>query len=153
MFSLYERVLRTTRSASEKQIDAGARLAAGAMRGMHEVVDLNINMVRATIEQTNFAVRQLLSARDLKELLALAGAQLEPNAHRGFDYGYYLVTITTGLQSQLIRFVGERVDDANHRLDSLADTAGQAQATDAVLALPEIETDERLSKSARITSR
>lgn len=153
MLSHYERVLRTIRGASNKQIDAGARLAAGAMHGVHDVIVLNVNMLRATIEQTNFAVRQLLSARDLKELLALAGAQLEPNAHRGFDYGYYLVTITTGLQSQLIRFVGERVDDANRRLASLADNAGQAQATDAVLTLPGIETDERLSKSALITSR
>lgn len=146
MFSLNERVFTTAEVASGKQIDASARLAAGTMHGMHDVVDLNINMVRATLQQTNFATRQLLSAKDLGEMVKLAGAQLEPSARRGFDYGYYLVAIAAGLQSQLIRFIGERMDDANGRLALLANTAGQAGASDASLIQSETKKNRRAAR-------
>ena len=126
MHSLHEQLFRAVGAQLEQHLDTNAMLAAGAMQGMQEFAGLNINMARATLEQSNFAARQLLLAQDLKQLLALACAQLAPNARRAFDYGYYIVTIATGLQSQLIRFAGERMGDTNLQLALLRAFAGQA---------------------------
>ncbi|HZW12002.1 MAG TPA: TIGR01841 family phasin [Noviherbaspirillum sp.] len=153
MFSLHEQVSRATEAQLEKQIDTNAALAAGAMHGVQEVAGLNINMARATLEQSNFATRQLLSAQDLKQLIALAGAQLEPNARRAFDYGYYLVTIAAGLQSELIRFVGERMDETSSRLALLASTAAQAQTPVPPFPRPRAKPAGRAGQPPRVATR
>lgn len=126
MFSLPDQILGATRAHMTKCVDTGTVLAAGTMHGMQQIAGLNLNMAQATLEQTNFATRQLLSAQDIKQLLALAAAQLQPNARRTFDYGYYLSTIAADMQSALIRFTGTRIAEANGRLAAMVASACQA---------------------------
>jgi phasin family protein len=119
MLSLPDQILRAAEAHMTEQVDNSAALAAGAMHGMQQIAGLNINMVRATLEQANFATRQLLSAQDLRQLLALAAEQLQPNARQAFDYGYYLSTIAADMQLALIRFAGIRIAEAEQRLATL----------------------------------
>lgn len=120
MFSIHDRVSRAAQAQIESQLDTGATLADQAMYSMQQVTALNLNLARATLEQSNFAMRQVMSAQDADELLALAAAQIQPNARRTLDYGYYLVTITAGAQTGLIETVGARIADASRRLLALA---------------------------------
>lgn len=125
MFTVQDRMSKATQRQIESQLDAGARLADTAMHSMQQVADLNLNLARATLEQSNFAARQFLSAQDTEQVLSLAAAQVEPNLSRTLDYGYYLTTITADAQAGLIDMVGSRIADTNRQLNALADNIDQ----------------------------
>lgn len=126
MFPVQDRMSQATQRQLESQLDAGTRLADTAMHSMQQVADLNLNMARATLEQSNFVTRQLLSAQDAEQLLSLAAAQVEPNVSRTLDYGYYLTTITADAQAGLIDAVGSRIAETSRQLDALAENIDHA---------------------------
>lgn len=126
MFPMQEHVSKATQAGMASQFDAGAALTDTMMDGMQQVADLHLNLARATLEQSNFAARQLMSAKDSRHFLTLAAAQIQPSARRAFDYGYYLTTIAADTQTSAIHVIGYRVAEANRVLIELAGDAGSA---------------------------
>lgn len=100
MFSMHECV--PTKAQVESQLTAGAALADTVMDGMHRVTDLNLNLARSALQQSNLAVRQLANAEDTCHFMTLTVAQLQPATQRLFDYGYYLLTIASAMQSAML---------------------------------------------------
>jgi phasin family protein len=100
MFFTDERVPATAQV--KLQLKTGAVLADTVMEGMHQVTDLNLNLARSVLQQSNLAARQLTNAEDLRHFMALTAAQLQPAAQRVFDYGYYLLMIASSTQSAIL---------------------------------------------------
>ncbi|HZW19901.1 phasin family protein [Noviherbaspirillum sp.] len=103
MLAFHEEFSRAARDQLSWQLDAGSVLGDTLVQGLRQYAELNLGMLRLTLEQGNLAARQLASVRDARQLMSLAQAQLAPNAARGFDYGYYAATIAAGMQSGAIR--------------------------------------------------
>lgn len=120
MFPIQDRVSRAAQAQIESQLDAGTALADKAIHNFQQMTDLNLNLARAALEQTNFAARQFMTAQDTEQFLSLAAAQFQPNAERTLDYGYYLTTLTAKAQAELIEVIGDRITDTSGRLSMLA---------------------------------
>jgi len=103
MRAFHEKVSRAAQDQLSWQLTVGSTLGNTLVHGLRQYTELNLGMLRLTLEQGNLAARQLASARDARQLVTLAAAQLEPNAARGFDYGYYAATIAADMQSGAIR--------------------------------------------------
>lgn len=94
-------------------------MADKTLESTDQLVQLNINLARATLEQSNIAIRQLVAAEDLQEFCSLWSAQLQPNARRLFDHGYYLSMILAAAQIELMKLVSDSVADLDRKVISL----------------------------------
>ncbi len=121
MLSIHDQIRRARQARMILQLEMHAALSSKVMDSMQQVADLNLNLARTILEQSNFAARQLMLAKDAHEFLSIATAQIHPNATRILDYGYYLVTITTGAQADVIKAIGNRSADSNRELILLAE--------------------------------
>jgi hypothetical protein len=124
MLEIHDHVSRAARASVSRQLDAGTTLGDAMMDAVRQYADLNLNMARVTLEQGNLAARQLMSARDSNQFVSLAAAQVQPNALRTFDYGYYLTSITADAQTHVIRAAGGGLAEANREWIELAGRAG-----------------------------
>jgi hypothetical protein len=86
------------------------------MQSLRRYTDLNLGLMRATLEQGNLATRQLMTAQDMRQFLFLAEAQVHPSALRALDYGYYLATIAAETQAGVTRALGGNIAEAGREL-------------------------------------
>lgn len=94
------------------QIAVGARLGETLMQGLRQYAELNMGMVRVTLEQGNIVIRQLAAAQDARQFLSLASAQIHPGILRGLDYGYYSGKIFSGMQGGMLQVLSVMPDSA-----------------------------------------
>lgn len=100
MTSLPEQLSAARRSQIEAQLELLHSLSTQAISNAHQVIALNLNATRSSVEQSSAAVRQLLEARDPRDLLAL-GTQSQQQFQQLMDYGRNLFSIAAGAQLDL----------------------------------------------------
>jgi phasin family protein len=100
MTSLPEQLSAARRSQIEAQLELLHSLSSRAISNAHQVIALNLNATRSSVEQSSAAVRQLLEARDPRDLLAL-GTQGQQQFQQLMDYGRSLFSIAAGAQLDL----------------------------------------------------
>ena len=110
MLAIHDGVSRATQDYVSWQLAVGGMIGDALVQGLRQMADLNMGMLRVTLEQGNLVARQLASARDTRQLMSLAEAQLQPGASLGLDYGYYLASILAGMQSGVIRAFGRNLE-------------------------------------------
>ena len=120
MFGIHEEVSGATRERLVWQLAVGTMLGETTVRALRQVTDLNLALLRATLEQGNLATRQLLAAQDARQFLSLAEAQVHPGALRSLDYGYYLATIIAETQAGVIRALGGSIAEAGREWGAVA---------------------------------
>ncbi|HYD94087.1 MAG TPA: phasin family protein [Noviherbaspirillum sp.] len=93
--------------------DISARLGSVAADGARQLFDLHLNLSRALLGQMNFAARQLMAARDMRQVFSLARVQFLPAARSALDYAYCLATIASDMQSGLLAAVSDSAAKGN----------------------------------------
>jgi phasin family protein len=102
MTSLPEQLSEARRSQLEAQLDFFRTLTAQAFDSASQVMALNFNASRASVEQSSRAVRQLMSISDPRDLLAL-GTHTEEQLRTLFAYSRDLFSIASGAPMDLLR--------------------------------------------------
>lgn len=103
MLANHDEVSRAAREQVSWQLAVGTMLGDTVVQGMRQYAELNMGMLRLTLEQGNFSTRQLAAAHDARQFLFLAAAQVHPGVMRALDYGYYLGTIVAEMQGGMLR--------------------------------------------------
>lgn len=119
MISTSNHVSQAARSSLNSRLTAVLSMAGKTLESTDQLAHLNINLARATLEQSNIAVRQLVAAKDLQKFCSLWSAQLQPNAWRLFDYCYYLSAILAAAQIELMKLVNDSVIDLDRKVISM----------------------------------
>jgi hypothetical protein len=120
MLAIQDEVSRATQEHLSRQLAVGTVLGQTMMRAVRQFAELNIGLVRATLEQMNFATRQLLSAGDSRQFLAMMAAQLQSDALRCLDYGYYCASIAAEAQTGVIKSLGGGMEETSREWAALA---------------------------------
>jgi phasin family protein len=93
-------------AARSAQIDAQLQFfqnyAATAVENAEQLLSLNVSTTRASMEKSSAAVRQLLAARDPRDLLALT-TQTQAHFESMLAYGRQLFSIASGAQARLLK--------------------------------------------------
>lgn len=113
MLANHDGVSRAARKQVSWQLAIGTMLGDTFMQGLRQYAELNMGMLRATLEQGNLAARHLAAAQDARQFLSLSAAQVQPGILRSLDYGYYLATIVAGMQSGVLRVFAVMPDTAS----------------------------------------
>jgi phasin family protein len=102
MTSLPEQLSAARQTQLEAQLELLRSLSTQAISSAEQVIALNLNATRASVEQSSAAVQQLLAVRDPRDLLAF-GAQTQQQFQQMMDYGRNLFSIAAGAQLGLAK--------------------------------------------------
>lgn len=121
MFTIPEQFSSAAKANFEAQLSLFASLTNKAFESVEKVVDLNLNVAKASLEDTSIAARQLLTAKDPQEFFSLTAAQAQPTAAKAIAYGRHLAGIATSAQAEFTRAAEEQIAETGRKFSSLVE--------------------------------
>jgi len=121
MFTIPEQFSSVAKANLEAQLSLITNLTNKAFESVEKVVDLNLNVAKASLEDSSIAARQLLSAKDPQEFFSLTAAQAQPTAAKAIAYGRHLAGIATSAQAELTRAAEEQIAETGRKMSALVD--------------------------------
>src|SRR3569832_2444195 len=89
-----------TRAGVEAQMTAMLEMASSTLSGLEKLFDLNLNAMRASIEESAAVARVLMDLKDPQQLLSLTTTQAKPNTKKKLAYSRHLVNIASSTQEE-----------------------------------------------------
>jgi phasin family protein len=121
MFSIPEQFSAASKAGFASQLALFSALTNKAFEGVEKIVGLNIIAAKASLEETDVAVKQFLSTKDVQEWLTLVAAQAQPNAEKALAYGRNLADITSGVQAEFAKAAEEQISETSRKLLDLVE--------------------------------
>ncbi len=121
MFSIPEQLSAATKTHIESQLAMFTTLTNKAFEGVEKIVDLNMNAVKASLEESTAAAQQIIAAKDPQEFLSLTAAQTQPTAEKAIAYGRHLASIATSTQAEFTKAAEEQIADTNRKVLALVE--------------------------------
>lgn len=121
MFSFQEQVSAAAKSSLEAQIALMTAFTNKAFESVEKVIDLNMNVARASLEDSAASVQQLLSAKDAKEFLSLSAAQAQPTAEKVLAYNRHLAGIASNTQAEFTKAAEAQVAETSRKVIALVE--------------------------------
>ena len=121
MFAIPEQFSAASKANFEAQLSLISALTNKAFEGVEKVVDLNLNVAKASLEESSAAAKQFLSAKDAQEWLSLAAAQAQPNAEKALAYGRHLASIASGVQAEFTKAAEAQIAETSRKVLELVE--------------------------------
>jgi phasin family protein len=110
-------------AAHKANIETLLGLTSKAFEGVEKLVELNLQVARAALEEAGETTKAALSVKDAQELLALQAGLLQPAAEKAASYGRHVYDITSGTQAEVAKVAEAQVTEAQRKLTALVETA------------------------------
>ncbi|HJV82257.1 phasin family protein [Noviherbaspirillum sp.] len=121
MFTIPEQFSAASKANLEAQLALLTNLTNKTFEGVEKMLDLNLNVARASLEESSAAAKQFLSAKDPQEWIAVAAAQAQPNAEKALSYGRHLATIASGVQAEFNKATEAQIAETSRKMLELVE--------------------------------
>lgn len=121
MFAVPEQFSSATKANVEAQFALLTSLSTKMFEGVEKIIDLNLNVAKASLEESSAAARQLLAAKDVQEFFSLSAAQAQPNAEKAIAYGRHLASIASSTQAEFTKAAESQIAETNRKVVALID--------------------------------
>jgi phasin family protein len=121
MFTTQEQFSSAAKANFEAQIAAATALTTKAFNNFAQIVELNVNTAKASIEQSTAAAQQLLAVKDVQEFFTLSASQTQPNAEKALAYGRSLAGIASAAQAEFAQATEAQFADVSRKVNALVD--------------------------------
>lgn len=121
MFSIPEQFSAATKSQFESQFAILNSFAATAFDSMQKIVDLNLNVVKSSLQESGLTAQQLITAKDPQEFFSLTSAQAQPTAEKALAYSRHLAGIATSTQAEFAKTAETQIAESNRKVLSLVE--------------------------------
>lgn len=119
MFSNTQQFSNATKALFEGQFATFSALTGNVVESVEKVVALNIAAVKASTEESTAAAKQLLTAKDPQEFLALVTAQAKLNAEKVQSYGRHLTEIVSSTKAEFNKAVEAQIAETKDKVTAL----------------------------------
>lgn len=119
MFTSPEQFASATKTLFDLQMQTFDMLANKTVKGLEQVVALNMATARNTMDQTLAASRDLSQARDARAAFDALSSRMAPGASDSAEYRAQLKTIIDEMQSEFRRAADVHVAEAKSTLSAL----------------------------------
>lgn len=123
MSSISEQLAAAAKAHFETQFQLLNTLTSKAFEGVEQVIELNMNAARTSLEDAASAAREMNSAADPQTLLAASAAQVQPNAGKTLDYNRHLAAIGESIYSEFAKAAEAQVAENRKKLAALVEEA------------------------------
>jgi len=116
MFSLPEEFSAATKNHFEAQLAMISTLTNKAFESIEKLVDLNMNVVKASLEESTIAAQKLMAVKNPQELMAFSSNQAQPGAEKAMAYSRHLATIASTTQAEFTKTAEAQIAETNRKM-------------------------------------
>lgn len=112
-------------AAQKANFDTLFGLTNKAFEGVEKLVELNLQVAKASLGEVAEGVNAVLSVKDAQELLAIQAGLLQPAAEKAAAYSRHLYDIATSMNADLGKLVETQAADVQAKYMSAVDAAAK----------------------------
>src|SRR6202020_1529382 len=112
-------------AANKAQFDTLFGLTNKAFEGLEKLLELNLQVVKSTLAESQENAQRVLSVKDAQELLALQASLAQPVAEKALSYGRHLYEIASSTQAEFARVAEAQFEDQNRKVQALVDNVAK----------------------------
>ncbi|MEY4749402.1 MAG: hypothetical protein RIQ60_1616 [Pseudomonadota bacterium] len=113
-------------ATNKANLDALVALSQQAFKGIEQLVELNMQAARSSLEETADKARAALGATDPQSLLALQTSLLQPSSEKAVAYGKQVADIAAATQAEVAKLAEAQVAQAQAQLAALVEAAAKS---------------------------
>jgi len=121
MFTIPEQFSAATKANFESQFAMFTALTNKAFESVEKIVDLNINVAKASMEESSAAAKQLFGAKDPQDFFSLSAAQAQPSAEKALAYSRHLASIASSTGAEFTKAAEAQIAETNRKIVALVD--------------------------------
>jgi phasin family protein len=110
-------------AAHKANVETLFGLTTKAFEGVEKLVELNLQVAKATMSEAAENAKAALSVKDAQELLALQSGLLQPAAEKAAAYSRHLYDIVAATSADLSKLVEAQTSEAQSKFMSAVDAA------------------------------
>lgn len=110
---------------SKANIEIALKAITSSFGNLERLTALNINTTRSLLDDNVGAIRAMLSAKDVRELVGLQASQAQPLVEKLAAYNRSVYEIVSQNQSEFVRLVESQIADLNKKFSSALDSAAK----------------------------
>jgi len=110
-------------AAQKANVETLFGLTNKAFEGVEKLVELNLQVAKASLGEVAETTRAAMSVKDPQELLALQASLMQPAAEKAAAYGRHLYDIVAGTNAEVTKAAESTIADAQKKVLSLVDNA------------------------------
>jgi phasin family protein len=113
----------------KSNLDTFFALSAKTFEGVEKLIDLNLNVAKATMAESADKAKELLALRDAQELIQFQVGLAQPSAEKVVAYSRHVGDIANSTRAEFVKFVEAQIADGNQKLAVLIDSASKNAPT------------------------
>ena len=110
-------------AAQKANVETLFDLTNKAFEGVEKLVELNLQVARASLSEVAETTKAALSVKDAQELLALQASLLQPSAEKAASYSRHVYDILAGTQAEVTKATEGTMADVQKKMMAAVDTA------------------------------
>jgi phasin family protein len=110
-------------AAQKANFDTLFGLTNKAFEGVEKLVELNLQVVKSTLAESQENAQRALSVKDAQELLALQAGLLQPAAEKAAAYGRHVYDIAAQTNAEVTKVAETTIAEAQAKFMALVDNA------------------------------
>ena len=110
-------------AAQKANLETLFGLTNKAFEGVEKLVELNLQVAKASLTEAAETTQAVMSVKDAQELLALQASLLQPAAEKAAAYSRHLYDIVAGTNAEVTKVAEATVADTQKKVLSLVDNA------------------------------
>ena len=159
MFITPEQLSAATKASLDTRFATLSSLSATGFDNLEQMLDLNLSLFRASMEESAARARQMIAARTPQEVIAISSGRWRPGAQKAINYGKHLIDIASNARAGLTEVAEARLAERSRRIAGMVDSAAKNAPAGSEKAVELIKTAvgnanvglEQLSKTTRKT--
>jgi phasin family protein len=110
-------------AAQKANVETLFGLTNKAFEGVEKLVELNMQVAKASMAEAAETTKAVLSVKDAQDLMALQAAMLQPSAEKAAAYSRHVYEITAGTGAEVVKVAEAQFADAQKTAMAMVDTA------------------------------
>lgn len=110
-------------AAQKANIETLFGLTNKAFEGVEKLVELNLQVARASLTEVAETTKSAMSVKDAQELLALQASLLQPSAEKAAAYSRHVYDIVSGTNAEVAQVAEAQFADVQAKTLAVIDTA------------------------------
>lgn len=112
-------------AAQKANLESLFGLTTKAFEGVEKLIELNLQVVKSTLTESQENAQRLLSVKDAQELIALQASLSQPVAEKVLSYSRHLYEIASSTQAEFAKVAEAQFEDQNKKIQALVDNVAK----------------------------
>jgi phasin family protein len=127
-------------AANKAALDNLVTLTQQAFKGIEQLVELNMQAARSSLDDTAEKAKAALGAKDPQEFVSLQASLIQPAQEKAVAYGRQVADIAAATQAEVTKLAEAQVKAAQEQFQSLVDAAAKSAPAGSEQAVAAVKT-------------